>query len=146
MEHLRKDQEMTRRSIEVFFYGLFMDVELLRSQAVVPMHPRRAFVEGFTLRIGQRATLIPTAGARAYGMLIALTHHEIAQLYSAMGLQHYLPEAVLAHTMEGQDVAALCYNLVEPPSASERNPAYAAQLKALLQGLGFPAEYVVAVQ
>jgi hypothetical protein len=78
MEHLYEDQRMTRRLIEVFFYGLFMDVELLRSQAVVPMHPRRAFVEGFTLRIGQRATLMPTAGARAYGMLIALTHHDIA--------------------------------------------------------------------
>jgi hypothetical protein len=137
---------MTRRAIEVFFYGLFMDVELLRSQAVVPMHPRHAFVEGFTLRIGQRATLVPTAGARAYGMLIALTHHDIAQLYTAPGLQHYLPEAVLARTMEGEDVAALCYNLAEPPSASEQNPAYAAQLKAVLQALGFPAEYVASIQ
>ena len=137
---------MTRRSIEVFFYGLFMDVELLRSQAVVPMHSRRAFVDGFTLRIGQRATLIPTAGARAYGMLIALTHHEIAQLYSAPGLQHYLPEAVLAHTLEGRDVAALCYNLVGLPRTSERNLEYAAQLKALLQVLGFPAEYVASIQ
>src|SRR5215475_8664446 len=137
---------MTRRLIEVFFYGLFMDVELLRSQAVVPMHPQRAFVEGFTLHIGQRATLIPMAGARAYGLLIAPSHREVAQLYAAPELQHYLPEAVLAHTMEGQDVPALCYNLVEPPSASERNPEYAAQLKALLQALGFPAAYVASVQ
>ena len=123
-----------------------MDVELLRNKAVVPMNARRAFVEGFTLRIGQRATLVPTAGARAYGMLIALTHHEIAQLYAAPGLQHYLPEAVLVHTMEGQAVPALCYNLAEPPSASEQNPAYAAQLKAVIQGLGFPAEYVASIQ
>jgi hypothetical protein len=136
---------MTRRPVEVFFYGLFMDVELLRRQAVVPMHPRRAFVEGFSLRIGQRATLVPTAGARAYGMLIALSQREVAQLYAAPGLQHYLPEAVLAHTLEGQDVPALCYNLTEPPSASERNPEYAAQLKALLQALGFPAAYVASV-
>jgi hypothetical protein len=137
---------MTGRSIEVFFYGLFMDVELLRSQAVVPMNPRRAFVEGFTLCISQRATLVPTAGARTYGMLIALTRHEIAQLYAAPGLQHYLPESVLAHTMEGQDVPALCYNLAEPPSTSERNAAYAAQLKALLQALGCPAEYIASIQ
>src|SRR5213594_2873122 len=102
---------MTGRPIEVFFYGLFMDVELLRSQAVVPMTARRAFVEGFTLRIGRRATLIPMAGARAYGMLMALTHQEIAQLYAAPGLQHYLPEAVSAMTIEGQAVPALCYNL-----------------------------------
>ena len=137
---------MTRRPIAVFFYGLFMDVELLRSQAVVPLHPQHAFVEGFTLRIGQRATLVPTAGARAYGMLMALTHHDLAQLYAAPGLQHYLPEAVFAHTMEGQDVPALCYNLAEPPSASERNLEYAAQLKAVLQRLGFPAEYIASIK
>lgn len=137
---------MSRRPIEVFFYGLFMDLELLRSQAVVPVQARRAFVDGFALRIGQRATLMPTAGARAYGMLMALTHHEIAQLYAVPGLQHYLPEAVLAHTLEGEAVPALCYNLAEPPSDSERNPAYAARLKAVLQGLGFPAEYVASIQ
>ena len=86
------------------------------------MHARRAFVEGFTLRIGQRATLVP-AGARAYGMLMALTHHDIAQQHAAPGLQHYLPEAVLAHTMEGQAVPALCYNLRShqgPPSGIRR--------------------------
>ncbi len=65
------------RSIDVFFYGLFMDVKLLRSQSVMPSNPRRAFVEGFNLPIGRRAMLIPTEGARAYGMLIALTHGEI---------------------------------------------------------------------
>jgi hypothetical protein len=48
--------------------------------------------------------------------------------------------------MEGQDVPALCYNLAEPPRAAERNPAYAAQLKAVLQGLGFPAAYVASLQ
>jgi len=73
-------------------------------------------------------------------------HCEVARLYAAPGLQHYLPEAVLAHTLEGQDVPALCYNLAEPPSASERNPAYAAQLKAVLQALGFPDAYIASIQ
>jgi hypothetical protein len=137
---------MASRRIEVFFYGLFMDVALLRRQAVVPTHARRAFVEGFTLRIGQRGTLVPTAGARAYGMLMALTHHDIAQLYATLGLQHDRPEAVLAQTLEGQAVPALCYDLAEPPRTGERNPAYAAQLKAVMQGLGFPAAYVASIQ
>ena len=66
---------MTARLIEVFFYGLFMDIELLRGQAVVPRHAWRAFIEGFTLRIGQRATLIPMMGTRAYGMLPVLAVH-----------------------------------------------------------------------
>jgi hypothetical protein len=136
---------MASRRIEVFFYGLFMDVARLRRQAVVPVHARRAFVEGFTLRIGERATLIPAAGARAYGMLMALTHQDVALLYAAPGLEQYRPEAVLAQTLEGEAVPALCYNLAEPPPAGERNPAYAAQLAAVLQGLGFPAAYVASI-
>jgi hypothetical protein len=79
-------------------------------------------------------------------MLMALTHHDIAQLYATLGLQHDRPEAVLAQTLEGQAVPALCYNLAEPPRTGERNPAYAAQLKAVMQGLGFPAAYVASIQ
>jgi hypothetical protein len=145
MKRLYEGQEMTR-PVEVFFYGLFMDVELLRAKALVPINPRRASVEGFALRIGERATLVPVAGARAYGMLMALSPREVAQLYAAPGLEHYLPEAVLADTSEGVQVPALCYTLTEPPSPSERNPEYAARLKALLQSLNFPADYVASIQ
>jgi hypothetical protein len=35
MAHLCEDQYMARRPIEVFFYGLFMDIGLLRSQEVL---------------------------------------------------------------------------------------------------------------
>ena len=65
---------MSERRVNGFFYGLFMDVAVLRNSGAMPADPRQAYVDDFTLRIGQRATLIPSAGARAYGMLIALTH------------------------------------------------------------------------
>ena len=122
-----------------------MDVELLRRNGMVPMNTRRAFVDGFTLQIGQRATLLPKAGARSYGMLISLTHSELQQLYSAPGLEQYLPEAVLAQTIEGQIIPALCYNLAEPPNAADRNPEYVSKLKTVLEALGFPAEYVASI-
>ena len=48
-------------------------------------------VDGF----GQRATLLPSAGARAYGMLYAVTHAELDRLYTAPGLEHYRPEALM---------------------------------------------------
>src|SRR6267142_2328202 len=92
---------MSDRRIDAFFYGLFMDGEILRGAGVAPIHPRRAYVEGFALRIGQRATLVPSAGARAYGMLFALTHSELDRLYAAPGLEQYRPEAVLAQSLEG---------------------------------------------
>ena len=61
----------------------------------------RAYVDHFALRIGKRATLIPADSARAYGMLIALTHAELDRLYGGAGLQAYRPEAVWAQVIGG---------------------------------------------
>jgi hypothetical protein len=138
---------LTTRRIDLFFYGLFMDADRLRRQAIEPSRSRRAYVDDFALRIGQRATLVPEPGARAYGMLMALAHDDVARLYGAPGLERYRPEAVLAHCLEGDAVvSALCYNLAEAPDASERNPQYAAELRSVLEALQFPPQYVVAIE
>jgi hypothetical protein len=137
---------MSPRQIDGFFYGLFMDAEVLRQAGTKPSNFRRACVEDFELRIGQRATLVPSPGGRAYGMLIALTHAELDRLYGAYGLEAYRPEAVVAHPFEGEAVAALCYNLVQAPDPHERNPEYAMRLTSVLEKLGFPAEYVASVK
>jgi hypothetical protein len=136
---------MSDRRIDAFFYGLFMDSDILRESNVTPFNPRRAYVDDFALRIGQRATLLPSAGARAYGMLIALTHSELERLYTAPGLDQYRPEAVLAEPLEGPSSPALCYNLREAPRPDERNPDYAVRLRRVLSKLEFPAEYVASV-
>ena len=133
---------MNERRVDGFFYGLYMDAEVLRGSGVGPVSASRAYVDDFALRIGNRATLIPSPGARAYGMLIPLTHSELHRLYGAPGLELYQPEAVLARHLDGGAVPALCYNLVEPPGADERNPTYAVRLQATLRKLGFPAEYI----
>ena len=135
----------TDRSIDVFFYGLFMDVELLRASHVTAVHPRRGYVDGFALRIGQRATLVPADGARAYGVIIGVGRADLERLYAAPGLELYRPEAVLARTLEGASYPALCYNLREAPAAHERNPDYAVRLQGVLRALGFPSEYIAAV-
>lgn len=136
---------MSTRQVDAFFYGLFMDVEVLRQSGAKPANPRPAYVAEFALRIGQRATLVPSPGARAYGMLIALTHAELERLYSAPGLEQYRPEAVLAQPIEGIAVPALCYNLLEAPAPHERNPDYALRLKGVLTKLGFPGDYIASI-
>jgi hypothetical protein len=68
---------MSPRRIEVFFYGLFMDADLLRTKGAEPIKIRPACAPGFALRIGERATLLRNPDARAYGMLMELTHDEI---------------------------------------------------------------------
>jgi hypothetical protein len=134
------------RQIDGFFYGLFMDAQVLRQAGTKPSNFRRAYVVDFALRIGQRATLVPYPGSRAYGLVIALTHAELERLYSAPGLQVYRPEAVVAHTTDGEAIPALCYNLVQAPDPHERNAEYARRLRSVLEDLGFPVEYVESVK
>lgn len=134
------------RTIDVFFYGLFMDVELLQSKGVTATQIRNASVAGFELRIGDRATLVPASTGRAFGAVASLSHEDLARLYSEPSVQAYRPEAVLAQLTDGETIAALCFNLIEPPAAHERNPEYAAKLRALAERLQFPSDYVASIR
>ncbi len=136
---------MTDRRIDGFFYGLFMDSDILRESQVAAVNPRRAFVEGYALRIGRRATLVPVAGARAYGMVFALTHDELDRLYGGPGLELYRPEAVVARTLDGEALPTLCYNLRAAPAPGETNVDYAASLRSTLGKLDFPADYISSI-
>ncbi len=134
--------DVASRQADVFFYGLFMDQELLLTKGLKPARSERGWVENLALRIGQRAALVPAKGARAYGVVMTLTLDELAQLYADPGVQAYRPEAVLVQLEGGGTIAALCYNLPEPPSPSERNTEYAAKLRVVAERAGLPNEYV----
>ena len=137
---------MNDRRIDGFFYGLFMDSDLLHESGVAAENPRRGYVDGYALRIGRRATLVPSTESRAYGMVFALTHGELQRLYAAAGLEEYRPEAVLVRLLAGGEVPALCYNLRKPPQPGEANAEYSARLRVALSKLDFPAEYVASVR
>ena len=53
--------------MRVFFYGLFMDEHVLAGKGIEPSKVDLGFVDGYALRIGERATLVRRAGERAYG-------------------------------------------------------------------------------
>jgi DNA-binding IclR family transcriptional regulator len=134
------------RKIDVFFYGLFMDKDLLQSKGVNPTNLRSASVAGFKLCIGNRATLVSSPSGRVFGLLASLSHADVERLYSEPSVSAYKPEAVLVHLPHGEVLAALCFNLPEPPSADERSLEYASKLRALAKQLNFPAEYVASIQ
>ncbi len=137
---------MPLRHATGFFYGLFMDEAVLAEAGVAARNPKMAYVEDFGLRIGRRATLVPEAGARAYGMLYDLMHEELDKLYGAPGLEDYRPEAVETHLLDGGRRPALCYNLQDTPAPGEANAAYAKRLSEALERLGFPADYVAFIR
>lgn len=135
---------MTRR-VDVFFYGLFMDVALLRSKGLDPQGVEMASVDGFRVRIGQRAALLAESGHRVHGLVMSLTLAELDRLYAEPSVAAYQPQAVLARLKSGAMIPALCYNLAEPPAASERNPAYAAKLRDVATHVGLPADYIASI-
>jgi len=138
--------EASFRRIDVFFYGLFMDEALLREKGVNPESRRLASVESFSLVIGARATLVPCAGRRVYGVVFSLGHSEVEALYSEASVKVYRPEAVLAQLADGSVIPALCFNLPTPPRPDERNPEYAAKLRELAERIGLPSSYVSSIQ
>jgi hypothetical protein len=135
-----------RRTPVIFFYGLFMDPDLLRANGASPREVEHATVFGFSLRIGRRAALVPDPGSRVEGMIATLTAEEIAQLYADPSLRAYHPMEVLAHLADGRALAAVCYNLTAPPAPDERNDAYATKLRSIARKVGLSAEYIATIK
>ncbi len=129
----------------VFFYGLFMDSEILREAQVVPRNARPAYAEDYELRIGQRATLIPCDGSRAYGMVMSLAGEDVDKLYAAPGLELYREETIDVTLMSGGALSVSCYNLTDAPAPDEANPEYATRLRDVLSKLEFPTDYIASV-
>jgi hypothetical protein len=133
------------RKRPVFFYGLFMDPEVLRGHGVESGEGRRARVDGQALRIGERATLVPKDGAHAYGMAYGLEAAQLQALYSADGLESYAPTLVTVHFEDGLSAPAECWVLAQAPEADAHNPEYVRKLREALTKLRFPADYVASV-
>ncbi len=125
------------RKHDVFFYGLYMDPDVLSQVGVEARNPRIASINDFALAIGNKATLLRAPGQRAHGVIYALTHAEIHQLYWGAGLDEYAAEALLAD-VDGVSVPVLCCNLITPPAEGESNPDYEAKLRAAKIKLGVP--------
>ena len=125
----------------VFFYGLFMDESLLASKGVRPTESTIGYVDGFSLHIGKRETLLPEANSRAYGVLMKITSEDAAALYSEPSVADYVAEPVVVKLPGNIQVSAVCYNL---PAArlTGTNPEYAAALLTLATKLSLPDSYL----
>ena len=134
------------RRVDAFFYGLFMDPDLLRSKDLKPRDPELAVVAGFALRVGQRAALVPDPSSQVHGVVMSLTLSELERLYAEPSVREYQPQAVLARLASGGVTAALCYNLAIPPGPKERNPDYLIKLRAVGRKVGLPEGYLSSLQ
>ena len=127
--------------MKVFFYGLFMDEGLLATKGIEPSEVEIGFVDGFGLRIGERATLVPRAKSRAYGALMEIASSEVARLYAEESVAGYLPEPVIVELKNGAQVEATCYNL-PVDEVTGTNDEYAAALLELATRMDLPESYL----
>jgi hypothetical protein len=125
----------------MFFYGLFMDMALLRQRGLAPHHPQVARLDGYDLDIRERATLIRNPAARVYGIVTGLTHEDLSTLYADPSVRDYRPEAVVVTLADARQVPAWCDTLPQVTGA-RRNTAYAVRLVEVAKTLAFPEDYL----
>lgn len=126
---------------ECFFYGLYMDVELLKYLGFNPNSAHTAVLEGYALDLRGSAKVIPRQGNQVWGMLIKLPPADLQAMYSFETTRHYTPEQVAVNLPDGEQVQACCYNL--PASNDEPlNLEYRDKLLVVIHKLGFPDEYI----
>jgi len=127
---------------KIFFYGLFMDRTLLAEKGFHPETIGPAVLPDYRIHIGQRATLLPSASSRAYGIVMELSEQEAHALYSEPSVRAYKRERVqVALLANNQVVEAYCYNLPRELGLTGANPAYANELSRLVEALEFDSAY-----
>lgn len=135
---------MTEPRVWVFFYGSYMNFDVLREVNLAPAQWEVAVVSGFDISIRPRANLVQSAEHRVYGILATATHSELGRLYAhakdVLG-ETYLPQAVLAERPDGGFHPALCYIAPE----MDPRPATADYVDRIVRPakqFGFPEWYI----
>ena len=131
------------RKVWTFFYGSFMNPDVLAKAEVSPSQRQMARLEGWELRISPRATLAPAPESCVYGVLAQLTHSDIDKLYTKdwFGFGTYLPEAVIVTDAAARQWAALCF-IAWQTEGGAPTEEYIGKMVAVAREFSFPEDYV----
>jgi hypothetical protein len=130
---------------DAFFYGLYMDVELLRSLGTKPQEPTVARLPDHRLDLRGSVKALPERGKSVWGVISKLSRTELESLYSGAATSSYRPVDLVAITLAGVEVPVRCYNQPVDPAA-ELNITYLEKLLGVCRKLGFPADYLAELQ
>lgn len=129
------------RRVAVYFYGSFINKEVLQRVGYTPGPIEVARLWGFDIKFAPLATLVPSDRASVYGIVTDATHADLQRLYGEGWVAGYLPEAVLVETVRARWVPALTYIAWEPtPSAPFDH--YLDHIIEPAKAYGFPTWYV----
>lgn len=130
-------------STKVFFYGLFMDPDLLRNQGLNPQTPVKAKLTDYKLVLANRATMVPSPGSAAWGMVMSLTDEEIAHLYAAPSVTDYHSLSTVCISEHGEKINAVTYILPDDyPLPPPKDANYAKSLRDICIEMDLPRSYI----
>jgi len=132
-------------TVWVFFYGSYINFDVLKEVDLVPAEWEVATLSGFDLNIAPRANLVRNPGTVVYGILATATHAELERLYTSHSKgvlgETYLPEAVLTVDKAGKFRPALSY-IAPSMIARPAETAYVERIAQPAERFGFPRTYV----
>ena len=130
--------------IWTFFYGSYMNLDVLREVDYVPERYEVARLSGYDIRIQPLANLVRSDAQTVYGIVASGTHGQLARLYAhakdVLG-GTYLPHPVLVQTLDGKWLPALCYIA---PTMDPKPPGndYVDRIIGPARRYGFPTWYI----
>jgi hypothetical protein len=137
-----------QQQLWVFFYGTIMNPAVMKDFGVTAGAVSPAKLAGFDLTIRPRPNLVRCERTGVFGSLMLVTHADLATIYSGLeqrfGLK-YLPEAVLATTLDGALRPALCY-MAPHMGDGPADPAFVKQLAQCVRTMGLPDWYASHVE
>lgn len=135
---------MSHSTVTTFFYGSYMNRDVLREVDLDPERFEPARLPGFDISIRPLANLAPSDQRMVHGVLASATHDELERLYRHAqdvlgGL--YLPHPVLAQRATGAFEVALCY-IAPSLDPAPADAAYVQRILGPARAYGFPEEYL----
>jgi hypothetical protein len=135
---------MDMLKVWTFFYGSFINLDVLRILGVTPGKYEAARLTGFDIQIQPLANLIRSEKDCVYGIIALVSHDELRKLYDYAKNELrtvYLPVPVMVESFDGVARAALCY-IAPAMKLRTPNSDYIERIVAPAKEYGFPDWYV----
>src|SRR5262245_44449494 len=136
---------MAEPLVWTFFYGSFINLDVLRQAGFTTERFEVARLNGFDIRIQPLANLVRSDQHCVYGIVAPATHEELRRLYSQAWVGTYLPEPVLVETLDGKLRAAFCY-LAPSPEPKPASEDYLDRIVTPARQHGFPDWYIARLE
>jgi hypothetical protein len=131
--------------IWTFFYGSWINLEILKEKNFSPEKYEIAKLHGYEIYIQPIANLTPNESSLVYGLLLATTREQHQRILTALSQgtmgNIYLPEAVLVETQEEKWKSAICY-IADRTDTKPANSDYLDPFIKSARDLKFPDWYI----